>query len=367
MAELPEGLVGIISLTDQEVLTGNRVTAFTYERLDKEENLIGELQGVSGGSVDWTQSASVKGAGSISIVDQDQGIDWLSERIRITAHIEGLEPFYVGIWIPSVPTESWSDLGRTWDVQLMDKCTIPDQDAIEATYSVPADTYVVGAVIDLLDSAGESTAAIDIDNSETLSSPMTWVAGTTKLQIINDILDAANYFSLWADMNGSFRVSKYEAPADRAILWELIDGDTSIYSPEFSREQDIFSVPNKMVCTTTGDDTTEGLYSVYTNEDPTSPFSYQARGRWVSKVEETEATDQITLDAYTQRRLIESTSATATVDITHALVPNWTVNSAVRLANAPAGIDHRHVITKTTVPLDPTQLATSTLEEVVDL
>jgi hypothetical protein len=65
--------------------------------------------------------------------------------------------------------------------------------------------------------------------------------------------------------------------------------------------------------------------------------------------------------------LITLTTPTASIDIEHAFVPGLAFNRAVRFRRVPAGIDARHVVSKTEVSLDPTALAKSTLTEVVDL
>jgi hypothetical protein len=53
--------------------------------------------------------------------------------------------------------------------------------------------------------------------------------------------------------------------------------------------------------------------------------------------------------------------------VRHALVPDLTLNNAVRLRRVPAGVDARHVVTKMAIALDPTALVKTTLVEVVDL
>src|SRR5699024_6814429 len=109
------------------------------------------------------------------------------------------------------------------------------------SYTAPAGASVVGVVRDLIAEAGESTAAIG-DDSATLTSAMMWEAGTTRLRIINDLLDAAGFFSLWVDHAGQYRVTRYVPPAQRPPMYEAVApfeaGPSSVMSPEFTVDRD---------------------------------------------------------------------------------------------------------------------------------
>jgi len=366
----PGGIVPVRVLTSDEILTGNRYTSFRYDLLSREEAPKGVLDGVDEGrpgSLDWVANASVKGGGSITIVDIGQSVDWLNDRIRPVIIIDGVGEFPLGVFLFSETPETWGDTGRSWTVGLLDKTTIPDQDAVDTTYALDAGTVITTAVTDLITSTGETNIAVT-PSTATLAGPLVWDAGTTKLQIINDLLAAANYFSLHCDGNGQFRAEPYIRPAARPILWEFLDGETAIYSPDFERDIDLFNIPNKVVAVGQGSASTAALTSTATNEDPTSPYSYPSRGRWItSTVTGVEAADQATLDARARRRLIELTSPTASVAVQHAYVPGLTANDVVRLRRVPAGIDARHVVSKTQITLDGTALVKTTLTEVVDL
>jgi hypothetical protein len=110
------------------------------------------------------------------------------------------------------------------------------------------------------------------------------------------------------------------------------------------------------------------LTSSIDNTDADSPYSIANRGRVIGYSETgVEADSQATLDAYARRRLVELTTPTSSVQISHSPLPGLTVNNAVRFRRVPAGIDARHTVTRTTITLDGTALATSDLREVVDL
>lgn len=330
----------------------------------QEEASANDLDGVTGGSLDFVANASIKGGGSITIVDRGQDIDWLNDRIKIYYTVDGYGETALGVFLFSEAPESWSDTGRTYAVKLLDKNTILDQDAVEENTLVASGTVVTDQVATYLSNQNQAVTP----STATLAGPQTWEPGTSYLRIINDLLATIGYFSMFPNGDGQFIVKPYVLPASRPIVWEFLDGENCIYIPDFTNDVDLFSIPNRFIAVGQGDGDTAALVSTYTNTDPDSPYSTVSRGRTIVAVETgIEAADQTTLDNYARRRLVELTSPTQSIEIQHAYVPGLTVNDAVWFRSQTAGIDARHVVTKTVIPLDPTALCTTTLQKVVDL
>jgi len=210
---------------------------------------------------------------------------------------------------------------------------------------------------------------------------MAWEAGTSKLKIINDLLDVAGYNSLWMDGFGAFQMTPRVLPADRSIMYEVLgfprelrDGEQSIYSPDWTRDRDSFNVPNKVIAVQAagGEDTT-ALVGTWTNEDANSPYSYQARGRWVphvlDSVECPEGSDAEIL-AFLQNRaratLIQMSAVQAQVKLENLPIP-VRVSDVLRFAHTRAGVDARHVITRIQLDTSPLGRMKSTLQEVISL
>lgn len=358
--------IPIRTFTPEEILTGNRSTRFYLEILDEEDAPLLRLNGVKDGNLDWLSNAVVKGGGSLTVQDVDQEIDWLTARLRPVMAIEGLPSQPLGIFLPAEAPEIWGN-GRSWSVKLLDKTTILDQDSVAASYSLAAGTVVTTAVVSLITSAGITNYAVT-PSADTLLGAMLWNAGTSKLRIINDLLASINYFSLFANFDGQVIAQPYILPAERPLIYEFIDGGNCIYDPNFVRDRDVWSIPNRVTIVGVGDGTTEALTSTIDNTDASSPYSITNRGRVIGYQETgVEASDQDVLDAYARKRLVELTSPTASVGIYHAPVPGLAVNQAVRFRRQPAGIDARHVVSRTSIVLKGKALAASTLRQVVDL
>lgn len=387
--QLPAGVVAT-PINDPHPLRGTRNTSFRFEILEQRrtdngrplpEAFVGVLDGVlPSGSVDWTYNASIKGAGKISVVDTGQVVDWLNARIRPVAIIETedgqVSEFSCGVFVPSTPVEKWTSEGRTWDVELLDKNSILDQD-------VPADSSgrprtvsfqpgwnVLAAVKGVIQWAGELSPAIDyLSPSVYTTSPMTWDVGTTYLKIINDLLESGNFFSLWVDNEGQYRTTPYTLPENRPTVYSLMApfdaSGPSIMSPDWQRERDIYSIPNRFVAIGQGDSETPAMTAYAVNTDSASPFSYPARGRWITQVETgVEAVDQAALNAYAARKLKIATSVSSTITVQHPILPDLRVNDAVNFVNPEAHLRTKCTVTKTSIPFDPLGLAETEFLEV---
>lgn len=382
--------IPVLDLQTNEILYGDRITSYRWEVLAHEDgvdNLIGTLDGVSDGTLTWTQNVSVKGTGKATVVDLAKATNGMlkisdveleSVRLRPVCVIQGLPETPCGTFLVSAAEEDWDAEGRTYSLELLDRCTVPDQDLIEEAYSVAAGTIVLQAVRSILATAGEYIA-IDETNTLAVSSGMVWDVGTSKLKIINDLLGVINYNSLTIDGYGNFQATPYILPANRDVNYELlgiprelVDGEQSIYSTDWKRTKDSYSVPNKVVAVQAagGSDTT-ALTGEWTNEDPTSPYSYQARGRWITSVltdvDVPAGVDVVTyLNQTAQKSLVASSAVQATVDIEHLPIP-VRVGDILRFANTGAGIDGPHTITKLELDTVSTGLMKTILQEVISL
>lgn len=387
-------IIPIVTPTAADILYGDRTTTYRWEVLshaDGTDHLVGVLDGVIGSSASlaWSLYAAVKGGGKVRVADLAKAregqmrigeLDLESVRLRPVCVIAGLPEIPLSVFLITSAVEEWSATGRVWALELLDRCTVPDQDKTEESYAVAAGTVILEAVADVLASAGEHFD-VDASVSTALAAPMVWPAGTSKLTIVNEMLDAAAYSALWVDGAGIFQATPYVVPANRSVLYEvlrmprmLVDGEQSIYEPEWQRDRDAYSVPNKVVAvqSATGEDA-EALIGVWTNEDPASPFSYPVRGRWITTVldnvdvpEGTEESIIAFLEAKARQTLIAASSVQAQVQVRHLPVP-LRVSDVLRFASTPAGVDARHVVTRIELEAHDLGLMRTDLQEVVNL
>jgi len=390
---MPTPILPLVSLSTQDVLYGDRSTTYRWEVLQHGANgtdqLVGTLDGVSDGQLSWTLNAAVKGSGGASVADLTAAqpgfmkigdVQLASVRLRPVCVIAGLPDNPLGVFLVANAKESWEDTGRTWQLELLDKCTVPDQDAVEQSFAVPAGTLILQQVKTILTGCGEAIS-IDATNTLVTSSNMMWEAGTSKLKIINDLLDVANYNALWMDGQGNFQATPRVLPADRPINYEVLnipreltDGEQSIYRPTWERQRDSFDVPNKVISIQAADGAdVQALTGTWTNTDPSSPYSYPTRGRWITHVTDgvdcPEGTDPEII-AFLQKRsqttLIQMSATQAQVEVEHLPIP-VKVGDVLRFANSQAGVNTKHVITKLSLDTTPLGLMKSSLQEVISL
>lgn len=343
-----------------------RITTFEFTRLSLGEVYLGHIEGVVGGSLEFAVPRSVKGAGTLNVIDYNQNIDWLTTRIKISCTVNGYE-WDLGVFVPSVPKEAWSATGRAWSIELLDKTCILDQDAVTGSFSLPEGTNVINAVRSLIQSTGETATSAITNTSQTLKNGLVWEPGTSKLRIINDLLDTAGYFALWCDGSGMFRAEPYTLPKSRPSVWEFSDiTGPKIYLPEFEREQDIYAIPNRVVAVSQTNSEEPSLVSTASNTDPNSPYSYQNRGRWIVHTETgVEVTSQQALNTYASKRLVDLSSVQATFTIRHAPVPLY-LNNVTTFTRTPSDIINRKgAVQSMKISLDPTDLMETTFREVV--
>jgi hypothetical protein len=303
------------------------VNRWSFELLDGSDRPLGTLDGVTGGSAEVVAQAVLGGSGKLVIEERGQGIDWMSNRVR-AVFSNGTDEWPVGTYLFSSPTEQHTAFGVIYDVGLLTKMNIPQEDTVSTRYSVTAGTQVIPRVVTLLQSTGETRIAATSSDA-VLTAPLTWEAGTSKLTIINDLLQAAGYWSLWCDGNGLFRIEPYTNPADRPVAYSFEHGEASVHYPDWGREQDHTSVPNRFLAIGQGDEEDPPLIGVATNEDPDSPYSYQSRGRWITATEEgVEGETQAVFDQYAARKLREAMAPVARLTVDHAMLnldPNMLV------------------------------------------
>lgn len=307
--------------------------------------------------------------------DRNVGKDiWPHVQIRPHVTIKGLPEAPLGTFLPSTPIVTYKDGSQTWDVELLDRTSMIAEDFFAHTYSIPDGVNVVDRVWEILRSTGAAVgnpppaSSLPSGVATTLTKGRTWEAGTNKLTIVNDILEAAGYMALWADAEGKFRLSKSVAAKHRPVAYEFIDGENCIYKPEFTIEKDIYSIPNKVVMIGQGDSDTAAPVATATNLDRRSPSSFQNRGRWITDVSRgVDAESQAELQAKANARLEQLTAAQGVVTIEHGPVPGLRVNQVVRFArHGGAGIDGLYTVTSIRWPMNPTALAVTKMTEVLD-
>ena len=352
------------SRVNKALFSDSRIEEFGVRVLDKKNNVVGSLDGVVGGTITGSVDARIKTAGKLEI-KTDRPVEWWGDRrLQPWVRVNGIE-WSLGVFIPESPTRNYHAYGVDFTVDIYDLLTVLDEDCVPNTYSIPAGTRLTPVIEQLIKSANEWNYAIT-PSSKTNYRSLTWEAGTSKLTIINDILDFIEYFSLTCNADGQYTASPYVVPRDRPVAWRLFEGTNAVHSADFTYTHDLYSVPNRVVYLVQtagtgvpGIPASFDLRACYENHDPTSMFSYERRGRWVTQVKtDAEAETQAELDEKVRKRIERAQSPMEKVEITNAVLP-LKLNEVVYFRSQ--GIDMPTTVRKWEVTMTPGALMKTTL------
>lgn len=169
-----------------------------------------------------------------------------------------------------------------------------------------------------------------------------WEAGTSKREIINDLLDAINYESLSFDEDGFAVVKPYVSPQVRGSEFTYRDDELSVMYPEVMQELDLFSIPNRWILTVSDPDR-ENIVVDFTNADPASPTSTVRRGRTITEfLSEQDASDEATLIEKASRLAFESSQVYEALEFDTGLMPIHSGNDVYTLVYDPLGVNGQY-------------------------
>ncbi|MEJ8546634.1 hypothetical protein [Brevibacillus borstelensis] len=326
----------------------HRSLRFRYELLDKQNQLKANLSGVLSGKVSYQSLAQIKRTATFKL-REDSSINFLSDRIKPYVLLRmsdgGWTEWPLGVFVLSTPPRRVDGAGViTRMVEAYDLLQVLVDDKVDDRYTVTRGTNYIAAVKTLLDRsgiAGQNLTATD----KTLPSDRDWDPGTTILSIINDLLGAVNYRSLWFDEHGIAVAQPYVTPASRASEYTYRDDDKSVIFPDVEQSLDLFAVPNKWVLVVSEPDRPP-LVSTYTNSNPESPTSTVSRGRTIVDYREyEEAADQSTLDARAQRIASEASQVYESVEFETAIMPMHSDMDCLTLEFTALSISDKYIET----------------------
>jgi hypothetical protein len=224
-----------------------------------------------------------------------------------------------GVFLLTSPTRKANDTGTiTRDVDAYDQLLIYRDDVVTNRYAVMAGSVYTDAIEQLIGTQVDK----NITRSPlTLPTTMEWEPGTPKLTIINALLNAINYESLFFDEYGTAVARPYVQPADRASEYEYSTDDKSVILPDAEQTLDLFSIPNSFTLVVSDPDRPP-LTSTYVNNNPASVTSTVSRGRTIVQyLAEQTAPDQATLDAAARNAAYDASQVYESISFTTALMP----------------------------------------------
>jgi len=329
---------------DSILRSNTRNVTFGYNLLDKDDNFKKRMHNVLTGVVSMTSLAQIKGQCIINITEDDE-IDFLNDRVQpfmiFKSESLGLLPsemlypslslypsgvgqtvYNLGIYLLSSPIFKTTMGVKTATVTCNSKLEILINDRIKERQSFPKDSKYTDNIKDVIRSAGIEKINISASSS-TLDRDIEYDIGTTKLEIVNDLLDKINFNSAYTDNEGFVVSSPYVRPSNRSVDIEYADDETSvIFDDGFTEEEDASKTPNRWIGIASNPETLP-LTSIYENTDVNSPTSIQSRGRVIAAepLEYTDVASQDVLDEKVKRAAEEDLNIYGNVEFNTALMP----------------------------------------------
>jgi hypothetical protein len=244
------------------ILTSPSITVTAgLERLNAALQVVEDISDdLEAGSVSRSLFATVHGTCEFAVTRELRwGVDLVRPFMVLTDTTSGASARWnVGVYCLTTPESVTGETPRTYRVRGYDRLHLL-QRQVGADYSVTAGTTYRHALLDVFAAAGLTGVLID-GSAATLTVPVTrsWplvgrstdpdqtTSPVTFLRVINDLLAAINYRSVWADQDGVFRCQQYAEPAARPVEFTFdTDTTTTIVGEERSSTDDVWSLPNR--------------------------------------------------------------------------------------------------------------------------
>lgn len=284
------------------------------EQVDTAGHTTGVALQVAEGKLEWSQFRAVQGTGSLTVAAVPGSLDLLAGRVRITHLADGVAT-PMGVWLISASQWGRTSARTTTELALMDMTELLNSPTGQ-WLSLEAGVAPVAWVTQTLAGRGVNSTAIT-PSSARLSTAMHWEPTSTWLEVANDVLEAINYATLSADMQGRIVVEPYLPPGRRPVVATYGgEPDDLRMRGEWTDEAETYNLPTGFRLTVEGTDNKPGFVGSADLPD-SHPLSAASRGRELLRVESGEAVNQATADDIAARKLVDALQVTRKVPIQH--------------------------------------------------
>lgn len=258
----------------------------TVEVLDDELNIIETIEGMAdGGSINVSGESLIRRTGSLSFVLNDllipskNSILWMTNKIRVYAGIQDMSSsegtvthFCLGTYFITEPNINIISESRSISISLEDYMMKWEQEEIENTMVIEADTPMNTAITMIMNSVGEFNLKVEFSDLK-IPYKLEYPSGTKVMDIIQAIRDLYMDWECYYNTEGYFvyRKTLVQREEDGRLAWRFV-GDSNLITT-FDESFVYKELKNKVVVIGQMDEKT-GLTpkstASITNED--SPF-----------------------------------------------------------------------------------------------
>ncbi len=234
-----------------------------------------------------------------------------------------------GVYLPRTCTERVNGGKRTWEIEAYDGAVILREDCAEERFFIAAGTRYLDAVAAIMLGAGSENVIVMDETDAALPADREFDIGTTKLEMVNTLLEEINFRPVSCDEDGRYIIRKYREPSAEAVDFTYMDDRLSILRESSSSTLDLMDVPNVFIAICDNPDLELTFRAEWTNDNPSSPVSTVNRGRNVAVYRPDMIASQQEIDGYVRRAAFEANQIYETVEISTAINPYHWANNIV--------------------------------------
>lgn len=312
-------------------------SAYRYMRVSRATGLETErLGGIrDGGTITRNLDTDIKDSGEVEIVGPlDIGPDLVRVWMDVTwLHDGSRDSVALGTFLVSTDDRETDGSSSESTMAMSGRLQeLADQQFVQP-FQLPAGTNLVSYAAQIARAAG---LAVEADASDAVNTEPLYYgvqqggsdAGSgdsTKLKVVNDLLDRAGFDSARTDPMGTVLMRRSAGIADRAVSWSFVEGADARFLREAGDKLEMSGVANVVyaVFTWQGEDggTSIAIGSAV-NDDPASRWSTVSLGREITaRYDYTEAATQEQADAKAAELLAGKRSVARKVTIQHVYAP----------------------------------------------
>lgn len=281
-------------------------------RLADKLNNLGEEINIISGTVEMRTDAAVKMTFKGTTLDPDRVnpyTDYLAPFMKIEYENGTVVEQQLGLYSMAPTPETAFEFYSIGEIDAKDLTWNLSQASFAGKYSLPAGTNVVNAVIAILTAEGFTRVAIPA-SSKIFSVNRTWPIKASKLDIINDLLNAIGYYTLFSDRVGILSSFPYQDLKTVEPPLKLFSGQGSTVVGAIKKEPLTTGIVNFVKVSK--EDTQNPANSIYweqKNDNANSPASIPRMGRTIfESIESSDIPDLATAKIIAARVLQEAAS-----------------------------------------------------------
>lgn len=211
-------------------------------------------------------------------------VNWLTDTVQPVLIVDG-QTSPLGVFLPAAVQRKETETTKSIELELYDRCWQVKDSLTETHIRLNAGANYVDLVQTLLVEAGVTLVQATPTAATLAEDREDWDVGTSRLEIINQLLAEINYNSLWFNSDGAAIVEPVTVPT-AANIKHILDGKDikSLLRPQMSTELDFYNAPNVFICVCSNADKSAPLVATAVNDNPQSPLSIPRRGRRIAQV-----------------------------------------------------------------------------------